>query len=124
MTYSRRLLHRLRPESENARAEFLRRLTAQCPVTAAQIRLIIAFNLRVREALQIRPVDADLGRDLRVSLPNERLIRTVPIETDEQRQPLLAAKNLVSGDGCLRARPALTFARALRHFYFMIHKVV
>lgn len=88
---------------------------------AAQLHLISAFGLRVREAIMIKPRAADHGTQLRVEDGTKGgRTRLVPIRTNDQRQALEAAKEIsmatARGNMC---QPGKTVAQAIRRLYYI-----
>ncbi|PLX39570.1 MAG: integrase [Hyphomicrobiales bacterium] len=82
------------------------------------LQLMAAFGLRMEEALKLKPRQADAGHALRLqgSWTKGARARDIPIRTDEQRQLLAAAKELVGGNSLIpTGRSYIQHRKAFEH---------
>lgn len=100
------------------------------PHVAVQLQLQTAFGLRARESMQLRPYLSDKGSYLAVTLGTKGgRDRVVPIDSDEKRAALAAAKALI---GDAQANPSLKLASTIpsdrqlaqwkNHYYYVLKK--
>lgn len=98
----------------------------ECRVAGLQLRIVLAFGLRVEEVVMMRPAIADQGRVLIVSYGTKGgRARVVPIETTHQRDLLERAKAIASGNakGILTDRASQKFHKARTRFYYLAKKI-
>jgi integrase len=108
------------------RETLLQQMDRLCLVAGLQLRLMLAFGLRVEEAVMMRPQIADRGLHLEISYGTKGgRSRSVPIATIEQRELIERAKVVAAGNskGILTAAPRLSLSKAKRHFYYLCEKV-
>jgi integrase len=97
---------------------------------AVQLQLQTAFGLRARESMQLRPYLSDKGTYLAVTLGTKGgRDRVVPIDSDEKRAALTAAKSLI---GDAKANPSLRLASTIpsdrslaqwkNHYYYVLRQ--
>jgi integrase len=94
---------------------------------AVQLQLQMAFGLRAREAMQLRPHLADKGAYLAVNLGTKGgRDRVIPIDTDAKRDALAAAKALMSSDPRGRLASTAPADRSLvqwkNHYYYVLQE--
>ena len=90
------------------------------------IALMDRFGLRVKEAIEFRPAQAlvDGGTAIEVSAGTKGgKLRRVPVETDQQRETLAWARDVVAQSRVKRVRwPELTWKKAQSRFYNTIQR--
>ncbi len=106
--------------------EIFKRMDLECSVAGLQLRLQLAFGLRPREAVMLKPIAADQGKNLFVTDGTKGgRARMVPIDTDEKRALLEQAKTIARGNsrGILSNKPSMSLNRAIARFYYLTRKV-
>ena len=101
-------------------------MSRHCVVAGLQLRIMVAFGLRVEEMIMFKPDKADRGKELLVTFGTKGgRARTVPIETPQQRDLIEQAKVMASGNarGILTADPSLSYDKARNHFYYLARKI-
>jgi integrase len=101
-------------------------MSRHCVVAGLQLRIMVAFGLRVEEMIMFRPEKADRGKELLVTFGTKGgRARTVPIETPQQRDLLEQAKVIAAGNarGILTADPSLSYDKARNHFYYLVRLI-
>lgn len=91
--------------------------------TGLQLKLMLAFGMRMLEAVMFRPIQADLEVVIRVrdgtKGGRERVLR---VETEWQRRLLEYAKTKVSSPNQSIAHPDMNLKQAKRRFYYVCEK--
>lgn len=91
--------------------------------TGLQLKLMLAFGMRMLEAVMFRPIQADLEVVIRVrdgtKGGRERVLR---VETEWQRKLLEYAKTKVSSPNQSIAHPDMNLKQARRRFYYVCEK--
>jgi integrase len=103
----------------------LSKIGALNEVTELQLRLAMAFGVRVQEFLMFRPAKAQREEQLYVRDGTKGgRPRLVPIETEEQRLLLAKATEIASRhhDGLVVAKRGLTLRQARNHFYNTVRR--
>ena len=94
-----------------------------CKYTAMQLRLQRAFGLRSQEALSIRLEESDRHGVLVISRGTKGgKGRVVPVTTQDQRDLLVAAKQVANKRTGLLQRYGLTGEQARKHYYYVLSK--
>jgi integrase len=105
----------------------IQRLEEMCEITGLQLRLADAFGVRMQEFIMLR-----VHRSLKIPGYLEVLDgtkggrrRSVPIETDEQRELIERAKVIADQNpkGLLMAQPGRSLRQAIYHAYYLLKKV-
>lgn len=102
------------------------KMQAECEVQEVQMRLGVAFGLRVQEQLMLRPHESDKGDRLWVHRGTKGgRWREVDIREPWQRDLLERAKVLAARHpkGILAARAWRTLQQAKDHYYYLCRKV-
>lgn len=106
--------------------EIVKRMDHECSVAGLQLRLQLAFGLRPREVVMLKPVSADQGKNLFVTDGTKGgRARIVPIDTDEKRALLEQAKTIAKGNsrGVLSVKPSMSLSGAIARYYHLARKV-
>lgn len=111
-------------------AERLAKVAAMDRRVAVQLQLQAAFGLRARESMQLRPHLADQGTYLAVNLGTKGgRDRVVPIDSDDKRAALAAAKALIGDpaqDKALRLASTIPADSSLvqwkNHYYYVLRE--
>lgn len=95
------------------------------PWIRMSLRLMVAFGLRRKESLMIRPHEADKGEylALQASWTKGGLARTIPIVTQDQRLTLDAAKAFVLHTSSSLIPENMTYIRQRQKFDFWVQKI-
>lgn len=109
--------------------EVLKKVASDCPVTAMQLEMQVAFGLRVRESIQIIPGVADRGTVLSVvwgtkgGLPREVSFDPEEVLSGWQRDVLERAKVIAAQNrkGTLSIQ-GKSLAQSKAHFYYIVRK--
>jgi integrase len=107
-------------------AALIASMDKECRVAGLQLRLMLAFGLRVEETVMFRPFSADRGNELLVEHGTKGgRARLVPLNTDEKRELIDLAKAIAVDNvkRILSARPRLKFHQSRAHFYYLAKKV-
>ncbi len=87
-----------------------------------QLRLELAFGLRGKEAIMLRPYLADKGAYLDVSVGTKGgRPRAVPINTTEQRKLLDEAKAFAATKDSSTSDPSRSLSQWKNHYYYVLH---
>ena len=106
--------------------EIFERMDLECSVAGLQLRLQLAFGLRPREVVMLKPLAADQGKNLFVTDGTKGgRARMVPIDTTEKRILLERAKEIAKGNarGVLSVKPSLSLRQAIARYYHLARKV-
>jgi integrase len=104
----------------------LQRVEEMCEITGLQLRLAKEFGVRLQEFIMFR-----VHRSLRIPGYLEVLegakggrLRSVPIETDEQRELIERVKVIADQNpkGLLMAQPGRSLRQAIDHAYYLLKK--
>lgn len=104
----------------------LAQVELECPVTALQLRLAAAFGVRVQEFVMFKPLQAEHDGRLYIREGTKGgRPRSIPIETDEQRELLEQAKELADKHpkGLVVAKHGLSLKQALSYHYNLLHRL-
>lgn len=109
--------------------DVLKKVASDCPVTAMQLEMQVAFGLRVRESIQIIPGVADRGTVLSVvwgtkgGRPREVSFDPEEVLSGWQRDVLERAKVMASQNrkGTLSIQ-GKSLAQSKAHFYYVVRK--
>lgn len=94
-----------------------------CPFTAMHLRLADAFGLRAKEAMWIKPREADQGDTLVLIRGTKgKLERRLPILTEYQRTVLDEAKAMADTQTGLVGKYGHNYPKARNHFYYICRK--
>lgn len=107
-------------------AELIEKMEAECPFAGMHLRLQLAFGLRPREAVMLKPFSADQGKVLFVLDGTKGgRARAVPIDTPEKRDLIERAKVMASGNArrLLSAKPSMRIQTAMRRYYYLARKI-
>lgn len=106
--------------------EICKRMDLECSIAGLQLRLQLAFGLRPREVLMLKPLSADQGKNLFVTDGTKGgRARMVPIDTPRKRELLEQAKEIArrNARGVLSAKPSLSLTQAVNRYYNLARKV-
>lgn len=106
--------------------ELFTAMDAQCAVAGLQLRIMLAFGLRVEETVMFRPFAADRGTELFVEHGTKGgRPRFVPLDTPYKRDLIEQAKAVALGNPkqILTDRPRAKFHQARRRFYYLAGKI-
>jgi integrase len=91
------------------------------PRVAIQLELSLAFSLRAREAMQLRPFIADKGAYLAVTVGTKGgRDRVVPIDTPQKRALLERAKTFCANRSSSTSDPARKLHQWKNHYYQVV----
>jgi len=91
------------------------------PRVALQLELSLAFSLRAREAMQLRPYIADKGAYLAVTVGTKGgRDRVVPIDTPDKRALLERAKAFCATRSSSTSDPAMRLHQWKNHYYHVV----
>lgn len=101
----------------------LDQVTARDERVGLQLRLELAFGLRGKEAMMLRPYLADKGAYLDVSVGTKGgRPRAVPIKTAEQRALLDKAKTFAATKDSSTSDPNRSLAQWKNHYYYVLRR--
>jgi integrase len=111
-------------EAANVDAEaVIRQVTLEDIHAANQIKAVLAFGLRRKEAVMLRPRQADRGTYLSVSDGTKGgRDRTVPIDTPFKRKVLDELKQAVTSEHGHLGNPSMELAKNLRRLTYVMEK--
>jgi len=101
----------------------LAHIQKQDPYVAIQLELQRAFGLRMKEAALLRPHQADKGAYLSVNWGTKGgRDRTVPIQSDYQREVLVRAKSCLPHGHSSMIPATYNLKQWRNHYYYICHE--